>query len=83
MRSKKRTKTKTTTTAMIAGFFCVRLKSHAYVREVSRSSNVSVFFARARERVGKKKKRVKNLTFLQFNKDEEEEKREKSSVCAF
>ena len=33
----------------------------------------------------KKKKRVKNLmTFLQFNgKDEEEEKREKSSVCAF
>ena len=33
--------------------------------------------------MGKKKKRVKNLTFLQFNKDEEEEKREKSSVCAF
>ena len=82
MRSKKRTKTKTTTTAMIAGFFCVRLKSHAYVRDVSRSSNLCVFL-RARERVGKKKKRVKNLTFLQFNKDEEEEKREKSSVCAF
>ena len=27
-------------------FFCVRLKSHAYVRDVSRSSNLSVFFAR-------------------------------------
>ena len=27
-------------------FFCVRLKSHAYVRDVSRSSNVCVFFAR-------------------------------------
>ena len=25
-------------------FFCVRLKSHAYVRDVSRSSNLSVFF---------------------------------------
>ena len=63
-------------------FFCVRLKSHAYVRDVSRSSNLSVFFLRARERVGKKKKkRVKNLTFLKkFNKDEEEEKREKSSL---
>ena len=55
----KRTKTKTTTTAMIAGFF-VGLKSHAYVRDGPRSSNLSVFFARE-ERVGKKKKKRKKF----------------------
>lgn len=44
-------------------FFCVRLKSHAYVRDVSLVLQICLFSLRARERVGKKKKkRVKNLS---------------------
>ena len=61
MRSKKRTKTKTTTTAMIAGFFCVRLKSHAYVRDVSRSSNVSVFFCAREGKSGEEEEACKKF----------------------
>ena len=56
-------------------------------RNLSLNSHVSLFYLLFYSLFymgKKKKKRVKNLTFLlKFNKDEEEEKREKSSVCAF